>query len=157
MSYNSPISIISQMADEQIKEMHKQEEAAIMSEITRQIGIYVDKDELIKALNYDRQQYEKGYAAGRFFGIGEVKSKLVHLNHCISTAKDFIEYLGEDEDRTAEYKEFVKRQICNEIGRYLYENKLVAFTESDGFDNSLVIKGDVQIYNEGEDNYGIST
>lgn len=28
----------------------------------RQTGIEVDKDELIKALKYDRRQYEKGYA-----------------------------------------------------------------------------------------------
>lgn len=28
----------------------------------RQVGIEVDKDELIKALKYDRGQYEKGYA-----------------------------------------------------------------------------------------------
>lgn len=28
------------------------------------MGIYVDKEELIKALRYDRQQYDKGYADG---------------------------------------------------------------------------------------------
>lgn len=28
------------------------------------VGVNVDKDELIKALTYDRQQYEKGYADG---------------------------------------------------------------------------------------------
>lgn len=28
------------------------------------VGIYVDKEELIKALRYDRQQYDKGYADG---------------------------------------------------------------------------------------------
>lgn len=156
MSYNNPITMISRFVDEQIKEQQTQEETAIMSEITRKIGIDIDKDELIKALNYDRHQYEKGFDDGRFSGICEVKSKLVHLNHCISTAKEQIEYYGED--RIAEYKEFVKREICNNIGRHLYENKLVAFTESDGFDNSLIIKGDVQIYNDNEeDNYGIST
>ena len=26
------------------------------------VGVYVSKEELIKALNYDREQYEKGYA-----------------------------------------------------------------------------------------------
>lgn len=28
------------------------------------VGIHVDKEELIKALSYDRQQYDKGYADG---------------------------------------------------------------------------------------------
>lgn len=29
------------------------------------VGVAVDKEELIRALNYDRQQYEKGYADGK--------------------------------------------------------------------------------------------
>ena len=148
MSYNSPISVISQMVNEQIKEMQKQEETAVMAEITKQIGVDVDKDELIRALNYDRQQYEKGYADGMYSGICQVKSKLVHLKHCHAIPKEQLEYYGEE--RTAEYKEFIKRQICSEIGRYLYENKLVTFTESDGFDNTLMIRADVQVYNERE-------
>ena len=28
------------------------------------VGVTVDKDELVKALNYDRQQYDKGYGDG---------------------------------------------------------------------------------------------
>ena len=31
-------------------------------------GIYVDKEELIKALNYDRKSYEKGYSDGYLDG-----------------------------------------------------------------------------------------
>ncbi len=150
MSYNSPISIISQMVDEQIKEMQKQEETAIMAEITKKIGVDVDKDELIRALNYDRNQYEKGFNDGRFSGICEVKNKLVHLKQCHAISKEQLEYY--DEERTTEYKEFIKRQICSEIGRYLYENKLVTFTESDGFDNTLIIRADVQVYDEREVN-----
>lgn len=146
--YESPITLISQWVDEQVKEMQKQEETAIMTEITRKIGVDVDKDELIRALNYDRQQYEKGFNDGRFSGIREVKSKLVHLKQCHAIPKEQLEYYGEE--RTAEYKEFIKRHVCNEIGRYLYENKLVTFTESDGFDNTLIIRGDVQVYNERE-------
>ena len=30
----------------------------------KNMGVYVDKEELIKALAYDRQQYDKGYADG---------------------------------------------------------------------------------------------
>lgn len=144
--YNSPISVISQIVDEQIKEQHKQEENAIVAEITRKIGVDVDKDELIKALNYDRRQYEKGFADGRFSGIREVESKLVHLQQCNAISKEQLEYYGEE--RTAEYKEFIKRQVCSEMGKYLYENGLVTFTESDGFDNTLIIRADVQVYDE---------
>ena len=150
MSYYSPIHLISQWFDEQIKEMQTQEETAVMTEITKKIGVDVDKDELIRALNYDRHQYEKGYTDGRFFGIREVMSKLVYLKQCQAIPKEQLEYYGEE--RTAEYKEFIKRQICNEIGRYLYENNLVTFTESDGFENTLILRGDVQVYNEKDEN-----
>ena len=122
MSHNSPISIISRIVDEQIKEQQIREE--------------------------NRNQYLKGFSDGRFSGIREVKSKLVHLNSSHSIPKEQIEYYGED--KTAEYKEFIKKQVCNEIGMYLYENSLVAFTESDGFDNALIIRGGVQIYNDNE-------
>lgn len=151
--YKSPINLISQWVDEQIKEQNKQEETAIMSEITRKIGVDVDKDELIRALNYDRHQYEKGYADGRMSGKYEVESKLVHLqnNHYISS-----EYLNrlEAQDAENEYKEFIKKKICNDIGQYLYDNNLVLFTESRGFDNSLEIRADVKVYdeNKGENN-----
>ena len=52
--YESPIDII--CSDVQMKlegEVYK---------AVQNVGINVDKDELIKALSYDRQQYDKGYA-----------------------------------------------------------------------------------------------
>ena len=52
--YDSPIKMI-------VGEIETKMEADTMSVIQR-YGIDVDKDELIKALNYDRKQYEKGYA-----------------------------------------------------------------------------------------------
>lgn len=58
--YKSPIEVV-------VDEMHSQimcdYENGIMKAIQR-YNINVDKDELIKALQYDRQQYEKGYQDG---------------------------------------------------------------------------------------------
>lgn len=51
--YESPIRMI-------VGEMQTKMEADTMSVIQR-YGIDVDKEELIKALAYDREQYEKGY------------------------------------------------------------------------------------------------
>lgn len=150
MSYNSPVTIISQIVNEQIKEQQKQEETAIVAEITKKIGVDVDKDELIKALNYDRHQYEKGYADGRMSGKHEVESKLVHLKQCKAISKEELEYYKE-RGATIECKEFIKRQICNELGKYLYENGLVTFTELEGFDGGIVIRADVQVYDEREE------
>lgn len=33
----------------------------------QEVGIEVDKDELLRALQYDRGQYEKGYSDGRLY------------------------------------------------------------------------------------------
>lgn len=55
--YESPIRMI-------VGEMETKMEADTMSVIQR-YGIDVDKEELIKALNYDREQYEKGYRDGQ--------------------------------------------------------------------------------------------
>ena len=52
--YESPIDII-------YSNMQMKLENEVFKAI-QNVGINVDKDELIKALSYDRQQYKKGYA-----------------------------------------------------------------------------------------------
>lgn len=58
--YECPI-IITMMRDFAENQIIERDNA-IMLKIKETIGINVDSEELIKALNYDRQQYEKGYA-----------------------------------------------------------------------------------------------
>lgn len=57
-------NIINKLMGEMKTQMIKDEEDQLMVQVTQAIGYDVDKDELIKALNYDRQQYEKGYKDG---------------------------------------------------------------------------------------------
>lgn len=52
--YESPIDII-------YSEMQTKLEGKVFKAV-QNVGINVNKDELIKALSYDRHQYEKGYA-----------------------------------------------------------------------------------------------
>ena len=54
MSYESPIEIV-------YREMKNQLENDVCN-LVQSYGIKVDKDELIKALEYDRNQYQQGYA-----------------------------------------------------------------------------------------------
>lgn len=42
-------------------------------EAVQKVGIHVDKEELIKALAYDREQYNRGYADGYTDGSEEAK------------------------------------------------------------------------------------
>ena len=54
MSYKSPIEIIQ-------TQMQTHVEDTIYQSVMK-VGVTVDKDELLKAMAYDRQQYQKGYA-----------------------------------------------------------------------------------------------
>lgn len=73
--YESPISVFKSAHTEFIIDIENNVYKAI-----EQIGIDVDKDELIKALAYDRQQYEKGYRDGVLYG-GTMKRGKWTLNH----------------------------------------------------------------------------
>ena len=64
--YEAPIKIIMQ-------EMQAQQENQVYQAI-QNIGVDVDKEELLKALSYDRNQYEKGYRAA--------KSEIVRCKDC---------------------------------------------------------------------------
>ena len=67
--YESPIFVqIQSMTDNLLK----QTDDAIFREIKQQVDVQVDEEELIKALNYDRQQYEKGFSDCK----AELKSKI---------------------------------------------------------------------------------
>ena len=63
--YESPInlSFFDDIISNMVKQQNEQEENHIV-EYVRKIGIDVDKEELFKALRYDREQYEKGYQDG---------------------------------------------------------------------------------------------
>ena len=59
--YKSPIEIKQYDVE---KDIAKWVEDKIHAEIVQQFGVFVDKDELVKALSYDRGQYEKGWIDG---------------------------------------------------------------------------------------------
>lgn len=54
MNYQSPVDLI-------ISEMNMRMDGEIFKAV-QNVGVNVDRDELIKALRYDRDQYKKGYA-----------------------------------------------------------------------------------------------
>ena len=61
MSYESPIRVF---IDDVVDALATALENGLI-EATLHYGVAVDKAELIKALEYDRDQYEKGYADGQ--------------------------------------------------------------------------------------------
>lgn len=78
--YESPFSLkISEMCNEIAKAINNDTETAVMRSIA-DIGINVDKEELIKALQYDRDQYNKGYSDGARFGFEAGKPKWIPVS-----------------------------------------------------------------------------
>lgn len=73
--YESPITIL---YDRVAKAANERLEDHIMKEI-HSVGVVVDKDELIRAMNYDRGQYQKGYQDGKDAAIAEYKSRYIEL------------------------------------------------------------------------------
>lgn len=59
--YESPIRLLTQQLETSIREQRDKQ----IFEAIQKYGVDVDRDELIKALAYDRDQYDKGYADGR--------------------------------------------------------------------------------------------
>lgn len=89
MSYNSPIEIV-------VKELQTKMENQTI-QIIQSYGISIDKNKLIMALNYDREQYEKGYMDGENarLNIG-VKPSLIdkrwHCGSCFTAIGRFWKY-----------------------------------------------------------------
>ena len=70
--YKSPIEKI---YGELQTQMVEEEENIVMKAI-RKVGVNVDKEELIKALQYDRNQYAKGYEDGKNDVLDKIRTDI---------------------------------------------------------------------------------
>ena len=77
--YESPIDII--ISDMQTKMVEQQENMIL--EAVKNVGINVDKDELIKALQHDRHQYTKGYEDATYKVREQIKEDLDQIRSAI--------------------------------------------------------------------------
>ena len=76
--YESPIKIIESTIDSIYKDIVKKKDDAIFAEIQSSFGVELDRGELIRALRYDREQYDKGYADGK----ADANAELVRCKDC---------------------------------------------------------------------------
>ena len=75
--YNSPIEKIYGELQTQIV----QEDENMVMKAIREVGINVDKEELIKALQYDRNQYTKGYEDGKNDVLDKIRAEIEGLTY----------------------------------------------------------------------------
>lgn len=92
--YRSPIEKI---YGELQTQMVQEDENMVMKAV-RKVGVNVDKEELIKALQYDRNQYTKGYSDGKSDVLGKIRAEIEHKRE--ETYKMFGHALGFDKIAT---------------------------------------------------------
>ena len=77
MAYESPVTLLCQQVADAITQ---DQENKIMAEIKYQMAVDINKEELLKALKYDRDQYNKGYndgyLAGAQYAMDEMQKRL---------------------------------------------------------------------------------
>lgn len=84
--YKSPIEKIYSELQTQIV----QEDENTVMKAVRNVGVNVDKEELIRALQYDRNQYSKGYEDGKNDVIEKLKADIQRLRNCTCSCSDGI-------------------------------------------------------------------
>ena len=82
--YESPIEIITQA----VNGINLKQQDDVYSVVVK-YGINVDKEELLKALKYDRGQYRKGYDDGYEGGIKVFAEKLKEYYPSIANGIDY--------------------------------------------------------------------
>lgn len=109
--YESPIEKIYGDIQSQII---KQDEEHMMYAVNQAISYAVDKKELIKALQYDREQYTKGYRDCKNDMLAKVKQareEIENINPVYSTIGDRIPVLKNCDDIKAEVLEILDKLI----------------------------------------------
>ena len=91
MMYESPVNLyeIDNIISDITKKVENDTETYVMQSI-RRVGVDVDKDELIKALQYDRDQYNKGYANAK----AEIREKMLAQAFQVVNPENTYEYIN---------------------------------------------------------------
>ena len=102
--YESPIELITSNIMTEIKEFQEEQ----IYKAIQNVGVNVDKDELKKALLYDRRQYQKGYEDGIKEGM---KRFAAIIKEEISFWIYDFEYYSEQIEAEARIDELIREKI----------------------------------------------
>jgi hypothetical protein len=70
-----------------------QEDENMVMKAIRKVGVNVDKGELIKALQYDRDQYTKGYEDGKNEILDKIRAEIKTMNGDVETLSDVLDMI----------------------------------------------------------------
>ena len=122
--YESPINAI---VNDICIDLQKKEDKYIM-ECVRDVGINVNKHELLKALSYDRNQYEKGYKDG-LNKVCDILNEIfgTPCDYTINN-KDVVEIIHDDD--FCDYEQHCSNEDYTECWKRFFDN-YKQFKESD--------------------------
>lgn len=86
-------SVWDNMRDSEGKILEQLEEH-IVAQCSAAVGVKIDREELIKALRYDRGQYEKGYADGKRDAADAIEALLKENKELIEDHPEMVEADG---------------------------------------------------------------
>lgn len=90
-SYEPPITVYNKI----VKEHIEQRENEVYSEVIEQMAVDIDKEELKRALAYDRDQFRQGYEAGLAAGYAEGSQDILQVMIDILKANGYKVELGD--------------------------------------------------------------
>lgn len=130
--YESPITVQMLRIQDIAQQIEANRENAITLKITEQIGVNVDKDELKRALAYDRDQYRRGYEDGWRARSKDVPQwiPITYRPMTEEEEKEFCEKLGIKEGSLEDWEKRVftchlpddGQEILTSFGRYVQED-----------------------------------
>lgn len=101
--YTSPIEKIYGELQTQIV----QEDEKMVMKAIREVGVNVDKETLIKALQYDRNQYTKGYEDGKNDVLDKIRAEIMQLDYDL----DSVDYDYNDMTYTEEVHTIHREEV----------------------------------------------
>ena len=121
--YESPIEKIYGELQTQIE----QEDENIVMKAVRDVGITVDKEELIKALQYDRKQYIKGYSDGKSDVLDKIRTEILDTLYVDSLIFgeliDFKNGKIDADDVIDEFNRVTRQEVLKVIDTYKKESE----------------------------------
>ena len=121
--YKSPIEKI---YGELQTQMVQEDENMVMKAV-RKVGVNVDKYELIKALQYDRNQYTKGYEDGKNEILNKIKAEIMDTLYVDSLIFgeliDFKNGKIDADDVIEEFNRVTRLEILRIIDKYKTESE----------------------------------
>lgn len=91
--YKSPIEII--YGEMETRMVQETEEMIVKA--VRNVGVNVDKSELIKALSYDRERYKQGFEDGRKSILEDIRQLINSNEYPEDLEMDLCDYMEEHE------------------------------------------------------------